>query len=42
MMGVTFASVGPMISIALANPGIEGARMIFGAIIAARRRRRRS
>ena len=35
MMGVTFASVGPMISIALANPGIEGARMIFGAIIAA-------
>ena len=35
MMGVTFASVGPMISIAIANPGAEGARMIFGAIIGA-------
>jgi NCS2 family nucleobase:cation symporter-2 len=35
MMGVTFASVGPMISIGIANPGTEGARMIFGAIIAA-------
>ena len=35
MMGVTFASVGPMISIAVANPGEVGARMIFGAIIAA-------
>ncbi|WP_323005285.1 nucleobase:cation symporter-2 family protein [Pseudorhodobacter sp.] len=35
MMGVTFASVGPMVSIALANPGAEGARMIFGAIIGA-------
>lgn len=35
MMGVTFASVGPMVSIGLAHPGTEGARMIFGAIIAA-------
>ncbi len=35
MMGVTFASVGPMIAIANANPGPDGARMIFGAIIAA-------
>lgn len=35
MMGVTFASVGPMISIAVANPGIDGARMIFGSIIGA-------
>ncbi len=35
MMGVTFASVGPMVSIAIANPGEVGARMIFGAIIAA-------
>ncbi len=35
MMGVTFASVGPMVSIAAANPGVDGARMIFGAIIGA-------
>ena len=35
MMGVTFASVGPMVSIGIANPGVEGARMIFGAIIGA-------
>ncbi|MCB1312478.1 MAG: purine permease [Sedimentitalea sp.] len=35
MMGVTFASVGPMVSIAAANPGTEGARMLFGAIIGA-------
>ena len=35
MMGVTFASVGPMVAIAAANPGTEGARMIFGAIIGA-------
>lgn len=35
MMGVTFASVGPMVAIASANPGVEGARMIFGAIIGA-------
>ncbi|MDO5620309.1 MAG: nucleobase:cation symporter-2 family protein [Paracoccus sp. (in: a-proteobacteria)] len=35
MMGVTFASVGPMVAIAQANPGTEGARLIFGAIIGA-------
>src|SRR5690606_28924555 len=35
MMGVTFASVGPMVAIASATPGHEGARALFGAIIAA-------
>ena len=35
MMGVTFASVGPMVSMATMAPGPEGARMIFGAIIGA-------
>ncbi|QYZ70446.1 nucleobase:cation symporter-2 family protein [Neotabrizicola shimadae] len=35
MMGVTFASVGPMLAIAGANPGPDGARLIFGAIIGA-------
>ncbi len=35
MMGVTFASVGPMVAIAGTTPGPEGARLIFGAIIAA-------
>jgi NCS2 family nucleobase:cation symporter-2 len=35
MMGVTFASVGPMVSMANLVPGTEGARMIFGAIIGA-------
>ncbi|PSJ65675.1 nucleobase:cation symporter-2 family protein [Kumtagia ephedrae] len=35
MMGVTFASVGPMVAMAAANPGPDGARMIFGAIIGA-------
>jgi NCS2 family nucleobase:cation symporter-2 len=35
MMGVTFAAVGPMVAMANANPGAEGARAIFGAIIAA-------
>jgi uric acid transporter len=35
MMGVTFAAVGPMVAIANATPGADGARMIFGAIIAA-------
>ncbi|HRO09949.1 nucleobase:cation symporter-2 family protein [Amaricoccus sp.] len=35
MMGVTFASVGPMVSMAVANPGPDGARIIFGAIIGA-------
>ncbi|MDQ2066926.1 nucleobase:cation symporter-2 family protein [Xinfangfangia sp. CPCC 101601] len=35
MMGVTFAAVGPMVAMAASNPGPEGARAIFGAIIAA-------
>lgn len=35
MMGVTFAAVGPMIGFANAQGGIEGARAIFGAIMAA-------
>jgi NCS2 family nucleobase:cation symporter-2 len=35
MMGVTFASVGPMVAMANATPGVEGARLIFGAIIGA-------
>jgi uracil-xanthine permease len=35
MMGVTFASVGPMVAIASAMPGVEGARSLFGAIIGA-------
>ena len=35
MMGVTFAAVGPMVAMAIANPGVDGARMIFGAIIGA-------
>ena len=35
MMGVTFAAVGPMVSMAVANPGPAGARIIFGAIIGA-------
>jgi NCS2 family nucleobase:cation symporter-2 len=35
MMGVTFAAVGPMISMAIAHSGTDGARMIFGAIIGA-------
>jgi uracil-xanthine permease len=35
MMGVTFAAVGPMVAMANANGGPEGARAIFGAIIAA-------
>ncbi|MGH6761045.1 MAG: nucleobase:cation symporter-2 family protein [Phyllobacterium sp.] len=33
MMGVTFAAVGPMVAMANSNPGTDGARMIFGAII---------
>ncbi len=32
MMGVTFASAAPMVAMADAQPGVEGARMIFGAI----------
>ena len=35
MMGVTFAAVGPMVAIANAMPGEDGARAIFGAIIGA-------
>lgn len=35
MMGVTFASVGPMVAIATNHPGTDGARMLFGAIIGA-------
>ena len=35
MMGVTFASVGPMIAIAIPHPGAEGAQIIFGSIMAA-------
>ena len=30
MRGVTFTSVGPMVSIAASNPVLDGARMIFG------------
>lgn len=35
MMGVSFASVGPMIAIANKTPGVEGAQLIFGAVIGA-------
>jgi uracil-xanthine permease len=35
MMGVTFAAVGPMVAIAHAVPGADGARAIFGAGIGA-------
>ena len=35
MMGVTFAAVGPLVAMAEAMPGGDGARTIFGAIIAA-------
>ena len=35
MMGVTFASVAPMVAIANANPGQAGAQLLFGAIIGA-------
>ena len=35
MMGVTFAAVGPMVSMAHANPGHEGAQLLFGTIIGA-------
>ena len=35
MMGVTFAAVGPMVAMAEKVPGPDGARAIFGAIIAA-------
>ncbi|MFT3812295.1 MAG: nucleobase:cation symporter-2 family protein [Acidovorax sp.] len=35
MMGVTFASVAPMLAIAGANPGHAGAQLLFGSIIGA-------
>lgn len=35
MMGVTFASLGPMVAIANTNPSLTGAQSIFGAIIGA-------
>ncbi len=35
MMGVTFAAVGPMVAMANAQPGVDGARAIFGAIMGA-------
>ena len=35
MMGVTFAAVGPMVAMANAVPGVDGARAIFGAVIGA-------
>ena len=35
MMGVTFASVAPMVAMANNNPGVQGAGLIFGAIIGA-------
>ncbi len=35
MMGVTFASVAPMVAMANGNPGVAGAQLIFGSIIGA-------
>lgn len=35
MMGVTFASVAPMLAMAKTTPGLEGAQHIFGAVIGA-------
>ena len=35
MMGVTFASVAPMVAMANATPGAAGAQLIFGSIIGA-------
>jgi uric acid transporter len=35
MMGVTFASVSPMVAMANSNPSVEGASLIFGSIIGA-------
>ena len=35
MMGVTFASVAPMVAIANATPGQSGAQLLFGSIIGA-------
>lgn len=35
MMGVTFVAVAPMVAMANANPGQEGAQLLFGTIIGA-------
>lgn len=35
MMGATFAAVGPMVAMANAVPGDDGARAMFGAVIGA-------
>ncbi len=35
MMGVTFASVAPMVAVAGSTPGVEGAGLIFGSIMGA-------
>jgi uracil-xanthine permease len=35
MMGVTFAAVSPMVSMASSTPGLAGAQTIFGAVIGA-------
>ena len=35
MMGVTFAAVSPMLSMATSTPGLTGAQTIFGAVIGA-------
>jgi uric acid transporter len=35
MMGVTFASVAPMVAMANSNPGTAGASLIFGSVIGA-------
>jgi uric acid transporter len=35
MMGVTFASVAPMVAMANSNPGVQGAGLIFGSVIGA-------
>jgi NCS2 family nucleobase:cation symporter-2 len=35
MMGVSFTALGPMVTIAVSHPGVEGARIIFGAAIGA-------
>ncbi|MEJ8859087.1 nucleobase:cation symporter-2 family protein [Variovorax robiniae] len=35
MMGVTFASVAPMVAMANTNPGTAGAQLLFGSIIGA-------
>jgi uric acid transporter len=35
MMGVSFASVGPLLSLAALSSGTDGARLMFGSIIAA-------